>query len=379
MPENPDEFPSHVQSIDSLIVLQQDSLNVGSVSLEREIAFTDSLHLEEIPAIAVDENESVYFAGESWNRRHIYIFDSNGSLTDSLGNYGDDMGEFMEISELQIKGETLYVLDNQLNRKTTFEMSTEELIDTLSFNPDGDHLPEDWQGFSSDPVWVRENDSYLMEFTLDRNPAYEPEGEIRYYLVDENSEIISDVILTQTDVRYLVGDYTGKPAPFLLPIPEKPLLSLSENGRFYSAFSDEFLIHVWDSAGNHLHSYYLPFDRYDLDPDEIIHPRFSHNDQLLRVRESATYPEKWPVFYSMLVDDEERIWVSTITENRDELKWWIIDDRTGTVTATFRMSFDKPIHFVKNGSAYTIEQNELGFKEVVRYGFEIIHVEKSLP
>ncbi|MEX0662210.1 MAG: 6-bladed beta-propeller [Balneolaceae bacterium] len=374
-PENSDEIPPHVQAIDSLIVLQDDSLKSGSVMLEKEVVFTDSLLLEDIPAIAVDEKETLYFAGESWNRRHIHIFNSDGSYRDSLGNYGEEMGQFFEIGDLQIQNEILHVLDNQLNRRTAFGIESGELKDTLTLNPDGNHLPNEWSGFSTNLVSVREDDSYLMAFTRDRNPAYEPEGEVRYYAVDENSKVISDTILSQPDVRYLVGDYTGKPAPFLLPIPEKPLLSISENGRIYSAFSDEFLIHVHDNDGNHLHSYYLPFDRYDLDPDEIIHPRFSHNVQLLRVRESATYPEKWPVFYSMLVDDEDRIWISTITENRDELKWWIIDDRTGNITATFRVSFDKPIHLVKSGSAYTIEQNDMGFKEVVRYGFEMISVD----
>ncbi|MEX0904724.1 MAG: 6-bladed beta-propeller [Balneolaceae bacterium] len=364
-------LPPHVQAIDSLIMLQHDSPVSGSVKFEREIAFTDSLLLSGIPAIAVDEDGTVYFAGESWKRRHIYIFDSEGSYRESLGSYGDDMGQFLEIGELQIKNETLLVLDRQLNRRTSFEMESGELIDTLSLNPSGDHLPDDWQGFSTDPVWVREDDSNVMAFTRNRNPAYEPEGEIRYYVVDENSELISDAILTQPDMHFLVGDYAGKPAPFILPIPEKPLLSISETGRMYSAFTDEFLIDVNDTSGNHLHSYYLPFDRFDLDPDELIHPRFSHNDQLLRVRESATYPEKWPVFYSMFADDEDRIWISTITENREELKWWIIDDRTGNITATFRMSFDKPIHFVKNGTAYTVEKNGRGFREVVRYGFEI--------
>lgn len=353
-------------------MLQNDSPDIDSVDFEREIVFTDSLLLSDIPAIAVDENETVYFAGESWKRRHIYIFDSNGSYQDKLGRYGNDSGQFLEIKELQIRNGTLLVLDSQLNRRTSFELESGEITDTLGLDPAGDHLPDHWQGFSTTPVWVRDDDTHVMAFTGNRNPAYEPEGEIRYYLMDENNEIISEAIFTQPDVRYLVGDYAGKPAPFILPIPEKPLLSISERGRIYSAFTDEFLIHVKDSEGYPLHSYYLPYERYDLDPDELIHPRFSHNEQLLRVRQSATYPEKWPVFYSMLVDNEDRIWVSTITENRDELKWWIIDDRTGTIAATFRLSFEQPIHLVKNGSAYTIEKNERGFREVVRYGFEVI-------
>jgi len=366
-PENPDELPPHIKAIDSLIVLQDDSLNHGSVKFEREMVYTDSLLIEHIPAIVVDESGTVYLAGESWNRRHIYIFDSDGSYSDSLGSYGIDEGQFQKVSALQIKNESLHVFDDQLNRRTSFQVKTGELIDTLGLSPDGIHLPDDWSDFSANIVRVREDDSYLMAFTRDRNPAYEPEGEIRYYAVNDSSEVVSDTILVQEDMQYLVGDYAGRPAAFQLPVPEKPLLSVSENGRIYAAFSDEFLIHVHNSDGKHQHSYYLPFDRYDLSPDEIIHPRFSHNVQLLRVRESATYPEKWPVIYSMLVDDEDRIWVSTITENRDELKWWVIDDRTGSITATFHLSFDKPIHLVKNGSAYTIEKNDMGFKEVVRY------------
>jgi len=372
-PEYSDDLPPHISGIDSLIVIPPAEIHSGEVELVREIAFNDSLLIDKVTAVAVDFEGNVYMAGESWNRRQIHIFSSDGVLIDSLGNFGSDFGQFQEISSLQLRNNKLHIFDHQLGRITTNDKKSGEIIDTLEFLFDGDNLPADWTGFHSYPVAIKDDDSFLIAFQRKREPAYEPEGEIQYFIADTSGELISEKIYSQPDIRYLVGDYAGRPAHFTLPYPEKPLLEISKNGKIYSAFSDEFLIHVLNEHGRKQHSYYYPGERYLLDPHEVIHPRFSHNDQLLRVRESAEYPEKWPALHSMLSDDENRIWVSTITENRNEMQWFVIDDITGEIAYTFRWPFDKPISFVKSGSVYTIEKDNMGFQQVVRYRIKNSH------
>ncbi len=371
MPDNPETMPSHILAIDSVIVIPDTLPETGSIKLTKELAFRDSLLLDQITALEVDSEDNLYIAGESWNRRQIHMYNSEGSYEDSLGSYGVDFGQFLEISRLQLRKNNLYVFDDQLNRITTLDIESGEAIDTVGLHLAGIHLPEDWSGFHAAAVAIEEDGSFLVAFQQDRDPAYEPEGELLYYKVDESGEVLSDVILAQPDIKYLVGDYAGRPAPFTLPLPEKPLLTTSENGRIYSAYTDEFLIHVLDADGNNLHSYYNESERYELNPNEVIHPRFSHNDQLLRVRKSAVYPEKWPALYSLLTDDENRVWISTITDNRDVLKWWVIDDQSGTLTATFNLPFDQPIYLVKNGAVYTVEKKDTGFKKVVRYRIQM--------
>jgi len=366
-PDNTERFPPQVLAIDSLIILSDSLSDTGSIHLNKELAFKDSLLLDRITALEVDSENNIYIAGEAWNRRQVHIFNSEGIYIDSLGALGSDFGQFLEISRLQLRNNNLFVFDDQLNRITTFDTETKELIDTLGLNPPGNHLPENWSGFQTSALSVIHANSYLVAFQRDRDPAYNPEGEVKYYRVNQQGEILSDLKLEQHDIKYLVGDYAGRPAPFTLPLPEKPLLKVSENGKIYSAYTDEFLIDVLDTDGKNLYSYYYPGERYKLDPNEVIHPRFSHNDQLLRVRESAVYPDHWPSLYSMLTDDENRIWVSSITDNREELKWWVINDQSGTLLATFQLPFDQPIYYIKNDAVYTVEKEDTGFKKVVRY------------
>jgi hypothetical protein len=371
-PENPDGFPPHISALDSLIVLPDGGNPSENIKLSREIAFNDSLLFEKVTAMKADRYGNVYIAGESWNRRQIYTFDRNGTKIDSLGMHGSGFGQFLELSSLQLKNSNLHIFDHQLGRVTTYNTDLREITDTTVFGFDGDHLPAEWPGFRSFPVAVMNDNSYLAAFQRTREPAYEPEGEIRYYKAAASGKLMPGKFHSQPDIKYLVGDYAGRPAHFALSHPEQPLLEISENGRIYSAFTDEFLIHVLDKNGEKMHSYFYPAKRLDLDPAEVIHPRFSHNDQLLRVRESAEYPDKWPALFSLLSDDENRIWVSAITENRAELKWYVIDDATGEIASTFRWPFDKPISFVRGGTVYTIEKDDMGFEQVVRYGIKVL-------
>lgn len=368
-PDNPYGLPPHVVAADSVVVIPENPAGMATVKLEKEIAFRDSLLLEGISTVAVGDDGSVLFAGSSWNRTQIHIFNRDGTYTDSLGNYGSRDGEFLEVRNLQLVGDTLYVFDTELGRVTIFNSKTGNLISVVNPQYHGEQLPNSWNGFHASPIALLNNSSFLTEFKRDRNPAYESSGDIQYYAADYDGAILSSKILSQKDLQYIIGDYAGRPAPFTLSLPERPLLSVAENGRIYSAYTEEFFINVYEPNGDYLYSYYSDIERYSLDPNEVIHPRFSHNDQLLRVRESAVYPEKWPALHSMAVDDVGNLWVSTITSDREQLKWWIIEEETGEVTATFYRPTEKPIVTVKDNSVYTIETGNSGFKEVVRYGY----------
>lgn len=370
-PENPHGLPPHVLAADSVVVIPENREGIADLKLEKELSFSDSLFIENISSVAVGNDGSVLFAGSSWNRTQIHIFDRKGVYIDSLGNYGNRNGEFLDVRNLQIEGDTLYVFDSELGRVTVYNSETGNVLDTVSPQFDGEQLPNNWNGFLASPIALLENRSFLIEFKRNRNPAYDSSGDLHYYAADREGEISSSKILSQLDLQYIVGDYAGRPAPFTLSLPEKPLITVAENGRIYSAYTDEFFIRVHDSEGDFLYSYYSGIERYALDPDEVIHPRFSHNDQLLRVRESAVYPEKWPALHSMVVDNAGRLWVSTITSDREQLKWWIIDEESGTVEATFYWPTEKPILAVKDNAVYIVEKSESGFKEIVRYSFTL--------
>ena len=81
-------------------------------------------------------------------------------------------------------------------------------------------------------------------------------------------------------------------------------------------------------------------------------------------------PETWPALNDMLVDDEKRLWISTIMEDFDVNEWWVIEDN-GNVIAKFEWPRDEPIEAVKNGYIYTRKVDEMDVVLIVQYSFRL--------
>ena len=362
------ELPEHIRNSKQLIILTNQNGSEDTFQLEKEVVFEDSLMLDQINAITTDSQGRVYIAGESWGRRQLHIFEPDGSYADSLGTLGSEPGEFQSIDNVQIENGELLLFDRTLQRLTRYNFQHKSLLDTLNFEVTQD-LSEEYRSisFSSEPVARVSDNTFLMIHRQIRNPAYEPEGILKFSLKDLN-EIDRLHIADFSDVTYMIGDYAGSPAAFTLPLPERTVYHISESGNLYVAHTSEFFIKSYSlEDGSEGNSYYFAADRSVMNPKEINHPRFSHNRQLLKVRESAEYPEFWPVLYSVISDDEDRIWISKISDDRKYLEWWIVDDRKREITGRLTLPISKKIIHIKNGMVYTVEKDDMGFEKVVRY------------
>lgn len=366
---DPSALPEHVRNSKNLVVLTDQNSTTYSFELEKEVVFDDSLLIENINGITTDSNGQLYIAGESWGKRQVHIFQSDGNYLDSLGVFGTDMGEFQSIDNIQIENEELLLFDSNLQRLTSFSLPDRSISDTLGFNKSID-LEEDKKSllnFRSEPVSEIDNENYLMKFRQIRNPAYEPDGILYFIRMNHNGEE-QQKVAEFPDVSYVVGDYAGSPAAFSLPLPHKTVHHVSPCNKLFAAHTSEFFVRSFSlDDGSEGNSYYFSAEQFSLNPDEINHPRFSHNRQLLKVRESAIYPEYWPVLYSIISDDQNRIWVSKISENRENLEWWIIDDNNQEVAGRITLPISKNIAHIRNNKVYTIERDDMGFEIVVRY------------
>ena len=364
-------LPDHIANSEHLLVFDKESITPKQFHFHRETVFEDSLHIDQIKDIKVDDDGRLYIASESWGRRQLHLFESDGSYIDSLGMMGTEPGEFQSIDHIQVIDETLFLSDESLQRVTIYNRYDFSLIDTLTFHqekfPFPDGLTPDLYRLS--PFAILDNESHIILFRQIRNPAYEPEGLMKIYLLETDGGIRWTKLAEMPDLTWLVGDYAGSPAAFTLHLPEQSLHQLSTNNRLITAHTSEFLITSRSINGDYVKFYYLPLQSIELHPSEINHPRFSHNNQVLRVRESAVYPEYWPALYSIVPDNANRIWVSTIPENRDRLDWWVIDEDSGELVTRFAWPFERPIVYVKGNSVYTVEKDGMGFERVVRYRF----------
>lgn len=80
-------------------------------------------------------------------------------------------------------------------------------------------------------------------------------------------------------------------------------------------------------------------------------------------------PETWPAFDDLVVDDQNRLWVSTIVDDFNIREWWVMDlDASGELLGQITMPGNERIKQIKNGKIYTIKQDfEVGLRQVLKY------------
>lgn len=331
----------------------------------------DSLYLDYIHDIDVDKDGTVFLAGEKWNHMRVHRFSADGDYAGHIGQLGNTPGSFQEAARLQVSDTAFWVSDPELLRISTFDPSTGDFLEAF----DVDSLYARSNSASSlaktdiTPVGLLGPGRILLTESGKRNPAYQPEWQIQYASleVNEKSQPGFTPLFEGMAKRYMVGDYAGRPAAFTLSINEQPLIDFRDGGLIYAANSADFYVKVYSQEDGLLRTYTFPYDRLELSPEDDIFPAYTYNRQLLMVRESAEYPKLWPALYHMFLDDEQRIWVSTVVEDREMSEWFVIDDRSQELIARFMWPVEKPIHRVNNGIAYTIEKNSAGFGIVAAY------------
>ncbi|NBC27988.1 MAG: hypothetical protein GVY08_14080 [Bacteroidetes bacterium] len=344
--------------------------NIRTLQFEREQVFEDSLLLDRIPDITIDDEGTLYLAGEKWNHRHIHHFSAIGTYRGILSDRQKNGPEFDQISSLHFRNDQLWILDSANETITRYGPDEETDLDYIALDSLlSEELTAGQPNNALDlhPLGVDRNGRLLFAFHEERNPAYQPDGQMHIALLSISDGVGPKILFQEKAERYIVGVYAGKPAPFTLPIAEKPFIEFTDTGKIVSAHSTDFSIRIFSTDGAPLRTYRYPLQRVDFQPEEDLLPEYTHNRQLHMVRESAKYPDHWPALYDMFVDDEENIWISTVQVDRDVSEWFVIDDIEKSVAARFHWPVDKPFRAVKGGKAYTIEQNSSGFEVVVRY------------
>ncbi len=86
-------------------------------------------------------------------------------------------------------------------------------------------------------------------------------------------------------------------------------------------------------------------------------------------------PDTWPDLHRMFIDDQDRLWIFTITESKTSYQGWVLNT-DGELLARFswpgrrssRSVRSKPIMVVKNGYLYTSERNmDEGIDRIVKH------------
>jgi len=390
-------IPDHLKDLQNVIVIPQNS------SPESSFKFIQDLVIDDRDATKTWYNDftsgGFAFGGSGWfgglevddtgkifvgNRyeKVIHVFDSTGTYLQKLGGEGRGPGEFTGILDIKIHSDQLFAFDYFQFRSTFFSLDSHDLIEVLNVYTNRTPDREELRGWPSQPVSLISDDLLIVSYISEmRNANYgtenynlDQERPVRYYVVDREGKIRSDMIDELKDMKNITAVVDGRHLFNLSPVQflQQPMISVSDKGTIFTANSDEPLIKIHASDGDYINAIYIPMEKKSMDRDEIINLFAEDDEENTNLLLHAELPEKWPALSGLVTDDENRLWVSTIPEGEDFMcKWWVLQD-TGELIATFRWPGNRSIEKIKNGYVYARETEvSTGLQTIVRYRIEM--------
>lgn len=373
------ELPSHLEDLENLTVFQPDAKPSAGINLIREQEFgdPDDVMISLPGNVEVDDSGRVYIPDLPQGRAAIYVFHPDGSHAATIGGYGEGPGEFESIGSTAIRQNQFIVYDGSLSRISFFNMNNSESNDSDPYSLS--HMiimdPDSWksiEGLEDAFLFARNffisgKGSILTSF----QSSTAEDDHLRFHYIDSEGEVEPDQVLKleqeEQRVTFTSGEMTGG---LILPTSREGVMAMSGDDSIYSASTEDFLIKVHSPDGEYQRAFCYPYEKTRLNKSDLVRNYEGHPGR--NAVRDADLPETWPALNSMLMDDENRLWVSTIVDDDEIHEWWVLED-SGELITKFNWPRDEPIETIKNGYLYTREtEEETRLQQIVRYRVEFI-------
>ena len=373
------QVPERIRKLKNLTVIPAGTKPAYQIKFVPETTFraSDSVSISEIEEIAVDSKNRVYVASPFAT---IYVFDPDGHYVTHLGREGRGPGEFRNVPEIQIQSNRLYAYDNALRRIEVFSLDPPAFTRSIIISPDKWRHVRALQKSWFRHFFAKKDGTFLMGFTRSvMSPKY-----YRYFQADSTGKVTSGQIFQRRYVNFTSG-LSGPPAPPVavsprnfnpeLPSSGRSLMAVSGDGHIFSAWSEDFLIREYDSKGDYLRAVYYPYKKSPLNPNDIINHYKGGSAIFRNAVRNANFPKTWPALSYLLVDDQNRLWVATIGNDKNHYEWWVLNP-SGKLLAKFtwpgkrinRLSESVEIRVIKNGFLYAFKKDSTAnTDEIVKY------------
>lgn len=379
------EVPENIKSLENLTTYSASIYNIQpsmEIDLEREVSFdnSDSAFFGAIGGdIVVDERGRVLIA--DYQRHGIHIFQTNGEYISFIGGEGSGPGEFRSVSSMRIISNTLYVYDGRMMRMTEINLDSLGHFDIKKISPPSRESIEKLTGLSRTgigKILTRKDGLLLIEFypltiVSPSLPGYnlEDKRHSRYYFMNYGGKILSEKLFSLRNrvlIPARVDNGRRFNAGYAYEFLGKPLMAVSDDSHIYTAWTEDFLVRIYGPDGGYQRAFYYPYDRKRLERQEAIKNvmDLGGGDYYLGWVQNIDLPETWPALSYMIVDDENRLWISTVAEDYKLFDWWVLDDH-GRLQASFTWPRNRIIELVKKSYLYAREIDGSGGTSIVRF------------
>ncbi|MEO1022425.1 MAG: 6-bladed beta-propeller [Bacteroidota bacterium] len=383
--EQPDPIAMESESSGESALTNEDKVypkiesSLDNVSFQKVFAVGDSdeVFLSAVGEIFIDADEKIFIADKS----EIKVFDKNGAFVQVLGRKGRGPGEFNNFGNLNLRASTnrLYVFDEGLSRINVFDLKSLEYLNVVPVNPNNWKSLSDNKRYSFTDFLVTPDDSLIIGLSMyNEKKGVSQSDSTSYYFMNTSGEISLSSLLNVPDNGFYKGSGVPKPVSPITPLLDastrSTIVDIDSKGNLYIANTQNIQINIKSILDEVERSVTYAFERAELRKEDII-KSYKNNPALYRKAKEDSYPDTWPAFDFFFVDDEERIWISTIINDEENYEWWILSS-DGALLGTFkwpgqrlqRHRIPRQIKEVRRGYLYTIEENPgTSAKEVVKY------------
>lgn len=362
------EIPEDIANMDHVAVYSADDPPLYSdVQFEPLHVFgdTDEFFFSFMNEIAVDDHGNVFIADNT--EGVIRVFNSDGDYIQTLGSKGEGPGEFNSISHILIRNNKLYGMDSMQRRITVFNLDNFSLANSL--NPgEGD------TGMASMPGMFLplEDGNFLQIFNSfrqndDDNSSYE--HTLVGAILNDEGAMMRDSVFTPESGSMLLIQSDEMIMIRSMPYQRQAAIAFGPDNTINYGYTNRAFIQVFDYEGNYLRAIYYDQPNPSLNRSELL-DRYRDNEPLYDELRKQNLPETMPVFKDLVVDDKHQFWIRMENNDNETDEWWILG-REGERLAVFEWPSDKRIRYVKDNAMYTIEENELGVRETIKYSIEL--------
>ncbi len=367
------DLPEQIKNLENVTVYSSEVEPSLEIELERVQNFGDTKKaiIGSLTDIAVDDAGRLYIA--DGDRLNIKVYEPDGQFVTTLSREGKGPGEFLDLSEIQIQNNRLFAYDRSQQRVVVFSVDTLDYDFNINLAGNRDQF-EELEGAYPDNIYIRKNDNLLMSFSTSNISNGKSEWDLientdHFYKLDREGRIISDKLFEMRSSIQVLVPYGARTVGTPVDFMGKLLTAFSDDSHVYLNWSKKLLIKVYSETGEYQRAFYYPHKKVPLNPESASNAGIPK--PIIKNMSSIEQPETWPVLHSMILDDENRLWLSTITNDFEVYERLVLED-TGEMLARFIWPRNKQIEEVKNGFLYARETDEeTGLQQIIKYRIEM--------
>ena len=382
-------IPTRVQKLKNLTVIPADAKPAYQISFKEDEVYgnTKKVLIGDIGGITVDDSGRVFIT--DYRKVTIDVFEPNGKFLTHIGRKGRGPGEFETVTP-HIIGKRLYVFDSMAFRMNIFSLDSLRLVNTINMNITNQDKIPGLALYTIHHIYSIRGGNFIVRFgpaVIKQEPNSDYTFYRKFYFMNKRLIIRPHMIFRQKSLKLFTANlgghfrFAGSPSQ---AIRGQALDAVSSDGSIFSAWSRDFLIKEWSPDGKYLHAIYFPYHRLKLTPINLKSYLSSINflrgtatqkkkaiDDLESILNQNTLPKTWPALNKIKLDDQNRLWVSTIVKDQKVYKWWVLTQK-GKLLARFTWLRNKPIKVIKNRYIYTQETDTTtGISNIVRYRIDM--------